>query len=80
MKCNKCIEEGKESMIFGGGCAMMTLAYYTPFYDEAGKSHNHDGNSTTTSYSCSNNHRWTEESYGSCWCGWSGGKTIITYT
>jgi len=77
MKCPKCIEQGKKSKVFGGDYGMKTLAYYAPYYDEEGKHHNHDGNTTTSNYTCSNNHSWTEKSSGSCWCGWTGGKTKI---
>lgn len=78
MKCPKCMRLDKTSTVFGG-YGSTTLAYYTPFYDEDGKSHHHDGNTQTTSYNCSNGHNWTEESHGHCWCGWSGGNITITY-
>jgi len=44
--------------------------YSPPFYDEEGKYHDHDPNSSSTSYSCSNGHTWAESSRSSCWCGW----------
>ena len=69
MICETCKAEGKTSRVFDRG-GSTTCAYYQPFYDENGKWHNHDGNITTTGYECSNGHRWTVESTGSCWCGW----------
>lgn len=51
-----------------------TTSMYCPiFYDEDGECHNHDANTLTTQYKCSNGHEWTESTGGSCWCGW--GKT-----
>lgn len=67
--CSRCLYQGKKSKITIG-LSTKTLAYYPPFYDEQGKYHDHDANTTTTEYSCSNGHNWTESSTGSCWCGW----------
>lgn len=78
MKCHKCKDQGKKSTI-SIGIGTSTSAYYTPHYDEDGKHHFHDSNECIQSYNCSNGHIWTETSYGSCWCGWTGGKTKITY-
>lgn len=69
MICPECQKEGKKSMVYPG-VSSTTLMYCAPFYDEKGEFHNHDSNITTTPYSCSNGHEWTEKSSGSCWCGW----------
>ena len=69
MICATCKAEGKTSRVFARG-GSTTAAYYQPFYDEDGKYHHHDGNVRTASFECSNGHRWTEQSMGSCWCGW----------
>jgi len=69
MKCPQCIKEGKKSTVYPG-VSTTTLMYFPPFYDEDGKYHHHDGNTITTSYGCSNGHKWTESTSGSCWCGW----------
>jgi hypothetical protein len=69
MICKTCKELGLESFVYPG-MGFTTAAYFQPFYDENGKYHNHDANTTTTSYSCSNGHGWTVVSTGSCWCGW----------
>jgi len=66
MKCPKCIKLGMKSKIYGGGCGMTTLAYYAPWHDEEGVYHNHDNNTTTMEYTCSNNHSWTEKTTGQC--------------
>jgi hypothetical protein len=70
MKCPTCVAEGKKSTV-SVGIGMTTCAYYTPFYDEDGKYHYHDGNITTTELSCSNGHTWAQRSGNSCWCGWT---------
>ncbi len=67
--CPGCKKQGLKSKVYPG-LSSTTLAYYPPFYDEEGNYHNHDGNTTTTEYTCSNGHKWTEETTGSCWCGW----------
>ena len=42
-----------------------------PFYDKDGKYHDHDMNSSSTDYSCSNGHKWSSSSGPrECWCGW----------
>ena len=69
MICPKCKEQGRKSTI-RVGVSMSTAMYCTPFYDEEGKYHHHDSNTTETSYTCSNGHEWTERTSGSCWCGW----------
>lgn len=69
MICPKCKKEGKKSRVYPG-MGTSTLLFCPPFYDEEGKYHNHDSNTTTTEYKCSNGHKWTERTSGSCWCGW----------
>lgn len=69
MICPSCLSEGKKSLVYPG-MASTTLMYCAPFYDEDGKYHHHDANTTTSSYRCSNGHEWAESSGGSCWCGW----------
>lgn len=69
MICGTCIAEGKTSRVFDYGSST-TLLNCRPFYDEQGRHHTHDSNTTTTEYRCSNGHSWTDKSTGSCWCGW----------
>jgi hypothetical protein len=69
MICATCKAEGKTSRVFDRG-GTTTLLNCRPFYDEQGRHHTHDSNTTTTGYRCSNGHEWTEKSTGSCWCGW----------
>ena len=69
-RCPKCQKEGKKSTVYVGG-SLSTAAFFPPFYDAEGRRHHHDGNSCTTSYSCSKGHHWADESKsGRCWCGW----------
>ena len=77
MKCATCIEEGKESSVKPIENSN-TLVSSSSFWDDRGKFHAHDKNVYTTVYECSNNHVWKEQSYATCWCGWSGGdKTSV---
>lgn len=70
MKCPECITEGKKSKIFPG-MSTVTAMYCAPFYDEDGKYHHHDLNTTTTSYSCSEGHDWSDSHQGQCGsCDW----------
>lgn len=69
MICPQCKDEGKKSQVYPG-MSTITAMYFQPFYDEDGKYHNHDGNTITTSYSCSNGHRWVDSGHKECWCGW----------
>ena len=47
MKCSECITEGKKSQV-NPGWSTVTAMYCAPYYDEDGKYHNHDRNTTTT--------------------------------
>jgi len=58
MKCPKCVEEGTKSTL-QGGAGSVTCVYYQPYYDEEGAYHNHDGNASRQTFSCSNGHRFT---------------------
>lgn len=69
MKCPECKKAKLKSRVYPG-IGSATLMYCRPFYDEDGKYHFHDLNTTTTSYSCSQGHDWVETTKGSCWCGW----------
>lgn len=69
MICPECKKQGLKSKVYPGS-STRTLMYCPPFYDEEGRYHHHDSNITATEYSCSRGHKWTEETTGSCWCGW----------
>jgi hypothetical protein len=69
MICETCRSEGKTSRVYDRGSSM-TLLNCTPFYDEQGRQHYHDSNTTTSGYECSNGHSWVVKSKPSCWCGW----------
>jgi hypothetical protein len=73
MICNQCKKEGLTSKIYRGECKT-TAMYYPPFYDENGIQHTHDNNVKTINYACSNNHKWVEQRYNTCWCGWTDKK------
>jgi hypothetical protein len=65
MKCPECIKENKKSCVSAHG-GSTTLLYCEPWYDEEGKYHHHDWNTITSSYSCSNGHKWTEQRKAAC--------------
>jgi hypothetical protein len=61
MQCKECQESGRTSRVYPG-LSTRTMMGWQPYYDEAGVLHNEDPNKTTTHYSCSNGHKWTETS------------------
>ena len=65
MKCEKCVEAGQKSRVNSHG-GMSTLMGYSPYYDEDGVYHRHDGNRKTNHYSCSNGHHWVEVGTKAC--------------
>lgn len=65
MKCPKCQEEGKRSILTDEG-GSMTTKYCPPFYDEEGIYHNHDTNTHTNHYRCSRGHVFTINRKGTC--------------
>ena len=70
MICPECKEQGLRSCVTPGA-GTSTLMYCPGYYDEDGRYHSHDLNTSSTSYSCSNGHRWTEVGKPiRCWCGW----------
>lgn len=69
MICEQCKEEGKKSTVTPGASSV-TVLVPNNYYDEAGNFHQHDGNTTTTPYRCSNGHKWSDKKQSTCWCGW----------
>lgn len=65
MKCPVCIEKELKSNVYPG-VGSCTAMYCQPYYDEDGKYHHHDRNTSTYSYSCSQGHRWSVSSKGKC--------------
>ena len=65
MKCPKCEEEGKRSRVYDKG-GTSTLMYCTPYYDEEGVYHNHDSNTITHYYECSEGHKFRTKGTGTC--------------
>lgn len=59
MICPECKAEGLKSRVYSGG-TFSTLMGYSTYWDEEGVKHTHDPNVRTTSYSCSNDHGWSE--------------------
>ncbi len=70
MRCPTCEKNGVRSKVFMEP-GSMTAAYYPPYYDEDGKLHQHDANTGTQTFNCSQGHRWTNRvGPKPCWCGW----------
>ncbi len=68
MKCPECVTQDLRSTVTSGG-GTTTLAYSPPFWDEDGRYHSHDSNTSTYFYSCPNAHEWSEQSTPpQCWC------------
>ena len=65
MKCAECETLGKRSRVVVGG-SRTTLLGYSPYYDEEGLYHNHDPNTITTEYCCSEGHVWERRSKRQC--------------
>lgn len=66
MKCNQCVREGKRSKVFQGMTSSTLMGGGGPYYDEDGSYHRHDPNTISTTYKCSNGHKWVEKSKHSC--------------
>jgi hypothetical protein len=58
MKCEKCIQEQKESRVFVPSGGFSTCMGWQDYYDEKGRFHSHDPNTHTSEWSCSNGHIW----------------------
>jgi hypothetical protein len=69
MKCQECEKQGLRSTV-EQGVSRTTCAGINQYYDENGHHHHHDPNRRTTIYTCSNGHRWEEETRSKCWCGY----------
>ena len=69
MKCAECAKSGLKSRVYVG-MSTVTCMGWQPYYDEDGRHHSHDPNTHQTQYSCSNAHKWAEDSSPACWCGW----------
>ncbi len=59
MICEECKSEVLKSKVYEG-ITTCTDMYCQPYYDENGKYHHHDLNTSTTFYTCSNGHKWTK--------------------
>lgn len=55
MKCPECVASNQASRVYRKGCTKALMGW-SPYYDEDGKYHSHDGNVTTAGFSCSNGH------------------------
>ncbi len=69
MICEECKKEGLKSTVHYN-YSTSTAMYCPPYYDEDGKHHLHDMNTTCSNYHCSNGHNFQVVSKNECWCGW----------
>lgn len=65
MKCPSCALSQQRSKVYSRG-VISTLWGYTPYYDENGVYHIHDGNTVRWEYQCSNSHRWVLIGHNEC--------------
>lgn len=65
MICPTCASENRKSVVHAGP-SYSTAMYAAPYYDEDGRYHDHDPNTTYTQYVCSNGHSWQEWSHAPC--------------
>lgn len=65
MKCPTCVELDMTSRVYPGSTFTTTMATQS-FYDEDGLYHRHDMNNRHTTYRCSNNHGWSEDTRAEC--------------
>lgn len=65
MICDKCKEEGLKSTVWPGS-TMSTAMSINRYYDEDGNYHLHDGNVSSSSFSCSNGHSWSVKTKSRC--------------
>ena len=66
MKCPACVEEGKVSRWYPPEWWSSTSMGFSTYYDEEGRYHSHDPNSSWSSASCSNGHRFFVQQGNRC--------------
>lgn len=66
MRCYYCMDEGKKSTLTELGCMSTLMGGGQQYWDEDGKPHRHDPNTTTTNYRCSEGHQYKEKIRGAC--------------
>lgn len=64
-RCPTCRAENRKSKVYPGACSS-TLLGFTPFYDEEGRYHYHNPNTSNCSFQCSNGHQWNESEVAKC--------------
>jgi hypothetical protein len=77
MKCQKCVEAGLRSRVDAPGYGVVTAMACPRFYDEDGAYHDHDSNSRSELWRCSNGHCWTRICVNRCpapGCAWNEGR------
>jgi hypothetical protein len=77
MRCPVCEPEKVKHTVQQGFSRSTLLGGSAPYYDEDDKVHNHDPNTSSVTYECSNGHKWTVKAGHSCWCGWRGGENSL---
>lgn len=65
-KCEECEKEGKKPERIYPGSTSVTDMGYAPYWDNEGNYHEHDPNVRVTGFSCSNEHRWTQNTDKPC--------------
>lgn len=65
VKCQTCQADGEQSFVRVGSSATTAMGTDV-FYDEDGRFHCHDPNTTATEFWCSRGHSWTESRQHRC--------------
>lgn len=66
MRCPECVANDQRSTVYAPSAGRSTLMAGQRFYDEDGTLHDHDPNTTTYSFACSNGHSWVESEKRAC--------------
>lgn len=65
LKCPLCVAGNQISRVYIGP-STTTLMTTMEYFDEQGTYHLHDPNTISREFSCSNGHRWQEQTVRSC--------------
>jgi hypothetical protein len=66
MRCTECVESGVASKVYDCGATRTCMGGGGPYWDEEGVRHQHDSNTTTTGFRCSQGHMWVTKSMQAC--------------
>ena len=65
-RCPYCADEGKRSSLYPPAYYYMTAMMTHPYYDEDGRRHLHNSNTSSGTWRCSRDHTWTRSVRPGC--------------